>query len=186
VRYARTGGPGPPALPRHSLRPGPGGTPCSGDRPGNGRQADETVAAFGRGVVRNTRTLVLINCVSLKGGPDVLIAAYLPQTGSEWFNAVFATLSILFAAGCLIYGMRPVDPNDQKAAEDRKTIGTWLVALWVLLPPIFFWVDWCFFRQGLTPQLREDLKHTHELSRNIWIAFIVVLSVLFGVKIPGQ
>src|SRR5512135_1732886 len=51
--------PGPAAPNRrafHSLRPRPDGTPYSGDRPGNGRQADGRVAAFGRGVVRNTLT----------------------------------------------------------------------------------------------------------------------------------
>jgi hypothetical protein len=31
---------------------------------------------------------------------------------------------------------------------------------------------------------REVAKHTHDLSRNIWVALVAVLAILFAVKMP--
>jgi hypothetical protein len=41
-----------------------------------------------------------------------------------------------------------------------------------ILPADFFWIDWVCFSNELTDEASRDFaKHTHDLSRNIWIAF---------------
>jgi hypothetical protein len=58
--------------------------------------------------------------------------------------------------------------------------GTVLVAAFALGAPIFIWVDWVFFYAG-TPVV-EEVAHTHELERNIWLAVTAVLVALFKLK----
>ena len=62
-----------------------------------------------------------------------------------------------------------------------KAIGPYVVFAWVLFPPIFFWVDWVAFSDELNTAVQRDFaKHTHDLGRNIWIAFTAILAYLFG------
>ena len=51
-------------------------------------------------------------------------------------------------------------------------LGKVLVVVWALAPPVFFWVDWVVFCRGLTAEEKNVAKHTHDLSRNIWLALI--------------
>jgi hypothetical protein len=56
-----------------------------------------------------------------------------------------------------------------------------LIAGWLLIPPLFFWVDWVWFCRYLphdSPE-RRTISHTHSLSRNIWAAFVALLILLF-------
>ena len=47
-------------------------------------------------------------------------------------------------------------------------------------PPIFFWVGWVAFSRELNTDPKRDFaKHTHDLGRNIWIAFAGILAYLF-------
>src|SRR5262245_19705273 len=49
---------------------------------------------------------------------------------------------------------------------------------------IFFWVDWVAFSDELTTDgLRDFAKHTHDLGRNIWIAFAGILAYLFNIHL---
>lgn len=57
--------------------------------------------------------------------------------------------------------------------------GKGLTGFWVIVPPVFFWVDWVIFCDGLGDPEREAAKHTHDLSRNIWVAFAGILYFLF-------
>lgn len=49
------------------------------------------------------------------------------------------------------------------------------LAFWIFVPPLFFWIDWVFFCNGLQADEREIAKHTHDLSRNIWLALVAIL-----------
>ena len=66
-----------------------------------------------------------------------------------------------------------------------EQIGKFLVGFWVLAPPVFLWVDWVWFWGGMGADEREAAKHTHDLSRNIWLALVAVLTVLFNIKVMG-
>lgn len=60
-------------------------------------------------------------------------------------------------------------------------LGMFLIGFWAVVPPLFFWLDWVLFCSRLAPSdpAREVAKHTHDLSRNIWLALVGVLAVLF-------
>lgn len=69
----------------------------------------------------------------------------------------------------------------------HQQLGNYLVGFWVLAPPIFFWIDWVLFCRGMDEKEQEVVIHTHDLSRNIWLALIAILTVLFNIKLvnPG-
>jgi hypothetical protein len=83
----------------------------------------------------------------------------------------------------------------RKALNSSSTFGPWtheqlgqlLIGFWALVPPLFFWVDWVLLCSYLPPgdPLRDVAKHTHDLSRNIWLALVAVLAILFAVRFPG-
>lgn len=61
--------------------------------------------------------------------------------------------------------------------------GYTLLGLWTLVPPLWFLYEFQseFPRDHKKPQEEVDrLKHIHDLSRNIWVAFIVVLAAIMG------
>jgi hypothetical protein len=66
-----------------------------------------------------------------------------------------------------------------------KPVGYVVVALWVVGPPFWFWAEWSFFSHGLPEEDLEDIKHSHELGRNVWLALVVLLTALFGIAFPG-
>jgi hypothetical protein len=75
----------------------------------------------------------------------------------------------------------------RKAAKTHDELGKFLIGFWGLVPPLFFWVDWVWLCSYLAPNdpEREVAKHTHDLSRNIWIALVAILAILFAVRFPG-
>ena len=61
-----------------------------------------------------------------------------------------------------------------------------VLGAWTLGPPVYFWDEWlrCPFPAG-SPQWKQ-MAHSPELSRNLWVAFVVVLAALFGFRWPGS
>lgn len=60
-------------------------------------------------------------------------------------------------------------------------VGYPVVGAWVLLPPVWFLAEWVFLCKGMCDKERERIVHLHELARNIWVALVVVLAVIFGI-----
>lgn len=61
-----------------------------------------------------------------------------------------------------------------------------LLGLWTLVPPLWFLYEFQseFPRDHKKPQEEVDrLKHLHDLSRNIWVAFVIVLAAIMGIKL---
>jgi hypothetical protein len=52
-----------------------------------------------------------------------------------------------------------------------------LLGLWTLVPPLWFLHEWTL-SEKLSEQVKEIIKHYHELARNVWLALIVVLAVI--------
>ncbi len=98
------------------------------------------------------------------------------------FNWTCGSLSAILGVISLIVAI-----NESFVFEScsRPCIGKLLVGFWVLAPPIFFWVDWVVFCRGLSKAKLEVARHTHDLSRNIWLALIVMLAATFGLKLSG-
>lgn len=78
-----------------------------------------------------------------------------------------------------------VHPESQFPMQNHAALGYLLIGFWALAPPVFFWIDWVFFCQGLPKAELEIAQHTHDLSRNIWLALLAILAVAFGVKLAG-
>jgi hypothetical protein len=60
-----------------------------------------------------------------------------------------------------------------------------IVGLWTLLPPIWFWLEWYFSPHAPGTPLWDSMTHGHEVSRNIWVALVVVLVAVFGLRWNG-
>ena len=67
----------------------------------------------------------------------------------------------------------------------RACIGKSMLTFWLLIPPVFFWLDWVVFSRNFTPAQREVAQHTHDLSRNVWLALVASLVAIFGLTLGG-
>jgi hypothetical protein len=56
----------------------------------------------------------------------------------------------------------------------------WLVGAWALLTPLWFIWEWHTFKGDKAAF--EHFKYGQELARNVWIALVVVLAVITGIK----
>jgi hypothetical protein len=60
----------------------------------------------------------------------------------------------------------------------RDTWGVLILGAWTIFPSIWFLYEWIALRHTTNT---EDLKHVQDLVRNIWVAFVVILTaILFG------
>jgi hypothetical protein len=98
------------------------------------------------------------------------------------YNWIGGVLGGLFAIWSLSHAL---DPSSTFGPWTHEEFGRLLIGFWAVVPPLFFWLDWVLFCPSLSAADREIAKHTHDLSRNIWVALIAVLAVLFAVKFPG-
>jgi hypothetical protein len=64
-----------------------------------------------------------------------------------------------------------------------------LIFIWVLVPPIWFWLEYFGiwrYEEAKARQNLEDLKYGQELAAKIWLAAITALGILyFGKDIKG-
>jgi hypothetical protein len=91
--------------------------------------------------------------------------------------AVLAIFSVIVAASSTLW------PKEWE--KGKKIAGRVIVGLWVLGPPIWFWVDWYYLTAGMGKERLEYISHLHDVGRNIWLALVVVLAALFGIKWPS-
>jgi hypothetical protein len=92
---------------------------------------------------------------------------------SGFIAAILMIASAILAAYCPDMGVQ------------RQRLGYLVVGIWVIVPPIWFWIEWTFLSFGMGRDQIEDLKHSQDVSRNIWVAAVVVLAALFGIQWPG-
>ena len=63
-----------------------------------------------------------------------------------------------------------------------KSIARVLLVLWTIIPPAWFWAEYQLIWQTADEDKRGDFdkfKHSQELSRNIWLAFVGLLLALY-------
>lgn len=66
-------------------------------------------------------------------------------------------------------------------AETKESARPFLI-LWTVLPPVWFWVEHHLIWETAHPDQRgkfETFKHSQEVSRNIWLAFVAILAGLY-------
>ena len=57
-----------------------------------------------------------------------------------------------------------------------------LVGAWVLIPPIWFRLEFMIWRPPPEEVMLEFFKYGQELSRGIWVALVVALVGITGIK----
>ena len=91
-------------------------------------------------------------------------------------NAVltFAVVSAILAL--LSFLIFPVLPEGSiKAGIERCIVGFWTV-----VPPLWLWYEYCFiYSKDPNPPPLERFKYGQELTRNLWLAIITVLLLLY-------
>jgi hypothetical protein len=60
-----------------------------------------------------------------------------------------------------------------------------IMAFWLMVPPVYLWLDWVIFAGDLDADNRERAKHTHDLARNIWVGLLAILAYAFKLGAPG-
>jgi hypothetical protein len=57
-------------------------------------------------------------------------------------------------------------------------------SFWAIGPSVWFLAEWVWLAPK-DKEKREDMKRSQDLARNIWIAVLAVLSLLYGVSVKG-
>jgi hypothetical protein len=90
-------------------------------------------------------------------------------------NWVFGCVAAVAATGTLVLAFDDFGCSGESLKARRAAI----LACWTLLPPVYFWFDWVFLCRDQQQTEREVSKHTHDLSRNIWLGLVAVLAALW-------
>jgi len=96
------------------------------------------------------------------------------------YNGVGVLIGIVFGAWSIC---KALVVTSTVGCLTHEQLGTCVIGFGVLVPPAFFWLDWVVFCRCMTTRERDFTKHTHDLSRNIWLALIAMLTVLFKIKL---
>jgi hypothetical protein len=92
-----------------------------------------------------------------------------------------AGLLLLTLTGAIIFGWCPCTPG-------RQIFLFVALLIWGLFPPLVFWAEyhWCWLpsqtKPLADPERRasfEEFKYSHEVGRNIWLAVVAGLVVLY-------
>ncbi len=82
-------------------------------------------------------------------------------------NIILTTMGIAFAIMCLAYF---------RACPFIKGM---LVSIWLLAPPIYFYVEWVFLYKESEEYPLAKFQYSQKLARDIWLAVSVILIALY-------
>lgn len=114
------------------------------------------------------------------------------------FNDFWTLISALFAFVSIYCGVvhnynighldgaQCVCPNGN-AVHHNSVVGLIFVGIWLVGPPIYLWIDWVAYDNEVRDpskhvEMQAYLKHTHDLTRNLWIALVLILIYLFDLR----
>ena len=95
-----------------------------------------------------------------------------------FFCGVF--LGLLAIWSWLSPGSRILPFNYDSFGIDRKEFNKIITLISLIIPPVLLWLDWVLFCRNFDLVNLEIARHSHDLVRNIWIAFVGALFVIFG------
>jgi hypothetical protein len=103
--------------------------------------------------------------------------------------AIVVSVVMFIASLVYAYRLRTGALAGSLSDSQVRARGYLVIGLWVILPPIP--PIWFFFEfQFLHPNMLRDavemgrVRHAQDLGRNVWIAFVIVLAAVVGVKWP--
>jgi hypothetical protein len=111
----------------------------------------------------------------------------MPNPFAAFIGTVVVCSAVAFVGSLLYaYRLRRRSQDGTLTAEQSRFRASWLLGLWVILPPIWFFVEFQFLHPNMADDLFElsRVKQAQDLGRNIWLAFAVVLAAIVGVKLP--
>lgn len=78
--------------------------------------------------------------------------------------------------------------RDQKEERNRHTAKSWLLGLWVLLPPLWFYVEYIYlYRHFGKAECFGSFTYAQEPVSKGWVVLVIALGVLyFGKEIFGR
>lgn len=91
---------------------------------------------------------------------------------------IAAWISILF----MVFSLWRATNIRVSSGLDKETYK--LLAFWALAPPLWFFVEFEFLHPCIDAFELARVKQAQDLARNIWVAFVVVLAAIMGVKWP--
>ena len=107
-------------------------------------------------------------------------SAMFPYARDEIIN-VITWISIGLAAATIVTAAMLLCSNASVTKQDGK----YLVAFWLLAPPLWFFYEWVLLARE--PNVSQDkldhVKQLHELARNIWLAVVAVLVAIFELDV---
>jgi hypothetical protein len=92
-----------------------------------------------------------------------------------WGSVILAVLTLLAAAH-----IRPIHSR----TGGKKTFGYFLLAFWALAPATWFFFEWVYLVDHNLAEAAARISHSHDLGRNVWLAYIAVLASTLGAKWP--
>lgn len=92
-----------------------------------------------------------------------------------WASVALALITLL-----IVFEIRPLSEK----TGWRKSFGYSLLAFWALAPPVWFFFEWVLLVDHSVAGEAQRISHSHDLGRNVWLAFIAVLASSLGVKWP--
>jgi hypothetical protein len=98
-----------------------------------------------------------------------------------FWAAVISIILLCLSVYCAYY----IRSHNWPAAS-RELWGRWIVGAWALGPPLFFWADWIWGTRDMKGEELENVKYSQEVGRNIWLAVVVVIAAIFGIKWPVE
>jgi hypothetical protein len=97
------------------------------------------------------------------------------------FHCWVISVSLVLAVGSLVYGWLLSTGTIPKEYD----YGSYVVAFWTIIPPIYIWYDWVFLCKDFDTGVLDRVKTTHDLSRAIWVAFVALFTVMFKLNPLG-
>lgn len=110
-----------------------------------------------------------------------------PNPYGALIDIVVAVSAVLFFVSLLYaYRLRQAAGSGAVASSKLQTRGYLLIGLWVILPPIWFFLEFQLLHPNMVDNSFElsRVKQAQDLARNVWLAFVVVLAAILGVKWP--
>ena len=104
---------------------------------------------------------------------------------------VVAVIAVAAAAASLYIALRLRDSLTGRSPNSQwwhRPLAYWLIGMWVLVPPIWFFFEFEF----LHPLAHSDgdeftrLKHAQDLASKIWVALVVALAAAMNIKWPPE
>jgi hypothetical protein len=96
----------------------------------------------------------------------------------SWISGVFGAASIALGF------FRPTEKFDM--ASHIKVLQAFVLLIWVIGPPIWFWYEYYFLYRKLGPpsngplkQRLDEYKHGVDVSSKIWLALVTVLLAMY-------